>query len=439
MAKIPFTAKRVREYSCASGRGQSFLWDSTAPGLGLRATKTGGKAYVFQGRLGTRTLRVTIGSPDSWPLGEAQSKARELQRLIDQGIDPREVKRKALAEREMQVARERTEALAVGEVWQVYLEARKPRWGVRHLQDHQKLAKGPGEDKFGKPTVPGVLYVFMDMRLVDVTPEFVLEWAEKEEKVRGTQAQLGWRLLSAFFNWCSEQKEYSELVPNNPVRRKAAREVLGRQEAKQDVLLKQQLPAFFDAVQGLSNPVAATYILVLLLTGARPSELLALQWRDINFRWKSLTIRDKDESKGGRDGKRVIPLTPFVHYLLLGMPKKNQWVFAGEAKGKHIRSPHERLAEAAHVADVTGITFQGLRRSFGSLSEWLELPAGVIAQIQGHKPSATREKHYIIRPLDLLRIHHERLEGWILEQACVCWERDVKKGSKPWRVIAEKT
>jgi hypothetical protein len=43
----------------------------------------------------------------------------------------------------------------------------------------------------------------------------------------------------------------------------------------------------------------------------------------------------------------------------------------------------------------------------------------VVAQIQGHKPSATAEKHYKRRPLDLLRVHHERIEAWVLEQAGV--------------------
>lgn len=47
------------------------------------------------------------------------------------------------------------------------------------------------------------------------------------------------------------------------------------------------------------------------------------------------------------------------------------------------------------------------------------VPAGVVAQIMGHKPSATAEKHYTVRPLDLLRVHHERIEAWILEQADV--------------------
>jgi tRNA G37 N-methylase TrmD len=49
---------------------------------------------------------------------------------------------------------------------------------------------------------------------------------------------------------------------------------------------------------------------------------------------------------------------------------------------------------------------------------------GVVAQIQGHKPSATAEKHYTVRPLELLRGHHERIESWILQQAEIQFQAD---------------
>jgi intergrase/recombinase len=62
------------------------------------------------------------------------------------------------------------------------------------------------------------------------------------------------------------------------------------------------------------------------------------------------------------------------------------------------------------------------------LTEWLETPAGVVAQIQGHKPSATAEKHYKVRPLELLRLHHEKIEAWMLEQAGVTFDRAVEPG-----------
>jgi integrase len=85
-------------------------------------------------------------------------------------------------------------------------------------------------------------------------------------------------------------------------------------------------------------------------------------------------------------------------------------------------------AAACRVAGLEGLTLHGLRRSFKSLTEWLDIPGGVVAQIMGHKPSATAEKHYTVRPLDLLRVHHERIEAWILEQAGVAFQPKAERG-----------
>ena len=63
------------------------------------------------------------------------------------------------------------------------------------------------------------------------------------------------------------------------------------------------------------------------------------------------------------------------------------------------------------------------------LTEWLEVPVGVVAQIQGHKPSATAEKHYTVRPLELLRLHHERIEAWVLEQAGITFDPKAAPGA----------
>jgi integrase len=78
------------------------------------------------------------------------------------------------------------------------------------------------------------------------------------------------------------------------------------------------------------------------------------------------------------------------------------------------RKAHNRALEKAGLPHVT---LHGLRRSFGTLAEWCEVPVGVVAQIQGHRPSAIAEKHYRRRPLDLLRMWHDKIELWMLEQA----------------------
>jgi integrase len=98
--------------------------------------------------------------------------------------------------------------------------------------------------------------------------------------------------------------------------------------------------------------------------------------------------------------------------------KPSHWVFSSQTSDNgRMKEPSIAHRKALSAAGLPPVSLHGLRRSFGSLSEWCEVPVGVVAQIQGHKPSATAEKHYRVRPLDLLRMWHTKIEGWILEQS----------------------
>ena len=441
MAKIAFTAGRVAGFKCPPDKKQAFLWDVTAPGLGLRDTPAGKPAYVFQSVYQSKDVRLTIGSPAAWSIPDAQAKARELQRLIDEGHDPRGLKRDALAaQAEKQAAADAAQiqaaahALTVGEVWAVYLAERRPKWGELHYKDHIKLARAGGvPSKRGTDgrgvTIDMPLHALMGLPLRDLTAPVIEAWAAKEAKTRPTSARLAWRLLKGFLGWCAEQPAYAGLLSGNPAKTKKTREAFGKPGKKQDALLREQLPVWFEAVQQIQNPVIAAALQVMLLTGARPGEVLGLRWDDLNTKWKGLTIRDKVE------GERVIPLTPYVSHLMAGLPRRNALIFSSAtAEAGALTAPRKHHVSACKVAGIDGLTLHGLRRSFKSLTEWLEIPAGVVAQLMGHKPSATAEKHYTVRPLDLLRVHHEKIEAWILEQAGVSF--DAKAAPGALRVVA---
>lgn len=427
MAKVAFTAGRVSGFKCPPDKKQAFLWDATVKGLGLRTTPAGKPAYVFQSAYQGKDIRLTIGSPAAWSIPDAQAKARELQRLIDEGKDPRDLKREAVAAAQSQagalvaaISAAAAQAVTVGEAWAAYLEARRPRWGELHIRDHERLSRAGGElsnrgTRGRGVTIAGPLHPLMALALHDLTAPVIEAWAAREAQTRPTAARLAWRLLKAFLGWCAEQPEYAPVLPStNPAKTKKAREALGKAKAKDDSLLKEQLPAWFGAVRSIGNSTVAAYLQTLLLTGARPGEVLAMRWGDLNTQWRGLTIRDKVE------GERVIPLTPYVWHLLAALPRRNEFVFASSrSENTPLTEPNHAHDKACKVAAIDALTLHGLRRSFGTLTEWLEVPAGVVAQIQGHKPSATAEKHYRVRPLDLLRVHHERIEAWILEQAGV--------------------
>jgi integrase len=418
------TAGVIERLRCPEGKSQAFLRDRKSPALRVRVTASGAKAFVFEAKLGRQTIRRTIGDVRSWSIDKARIEANNLRVLVDGGKDPRELAREREAARLARKSAEAAQAVTVGEAWAVYLQARKDRWGDLHYRDHIAKAKEGGKEAVrgtrgsGK-TIAGPLYELMAYRLAALTPAVISAWAERETAKRPTSTAGAWRLLRGFLSWCAEQPEYSQVLPpQNPAKAKTVREVVARPKAKQDSLQREQLPAWFAAVRQSSNATAAAYLQTLLLTGARPGEVLAMRWEDIDFKWKGLTIRDKVE------GERTIPLTRYVAELLFVLPRVNAWVFASPLKGedrkeKHISKPHHPHERACKIAGLQGLTLHGLRRSFKSLTEWLEIPAGVVAQIMGHKPSATAEKHYTVRPLDLLRMHHERIEEWILDEGQV--------------------
>lgn len=465
--RVNLTSGLIERLTCpVDGKAQAFLRDSEVPGLRVRVTSTGAKSFVFESKLNRETVRITIGDVKAWTIDQARAEARRFAVMLDSGVDPRELARQQQAERAAKKAEaaakveaDKRAALTVGEIWAVYVEARRPHWGDLHYKDHLKLARAGGVKATRGTDGRGVtidmpLYPLMGKQLRELDAATVEAWAAEQAKTRPTSARLAWRLLKVFLNWCAEQPEYAELLPaKNAAATRKSREALGKAKPKTDALLREQLPAWFSAVKGLRNPTIAAYLQVMLLTGARPTEVLMMRWEDLNFRWRGITLRDKVE------GDRVIPLTPYVSHLLSTLPRRNGWVFAstrqvsqdannikrrerraqengvpapvGEvvqaSASGHITEPRSHHGCACKVAGIEHLTLHGLRRSFKSLTEWLECPAGVVAQIMGHKPTATVEKHYTVRPLDLLRVHHERIESWILEQAGIKFDAGVAK------------
>jgi len=439
MAKVKLTAGRIAGFKCDESKAQAFLWCAEVPGLGVRVTpKSTTAGYIFQSKVKGQSMRITIGKVSVWSIQEAQAEARRLQIMIDNGNDPREVKANNEAAKEAArlakeaeavalIQKQATEAMAAGEAWQAYIADRsasmvdgKPEWGEKHKAQHAYFVQAGGVKRTRgrrpnepETTRPGILVPLMNMRLIDLDEKAIAIWLEKEAAQAPAATALAFRHLRAFLAWCAKNDKYKsathfDACQNDDVKKK----VPSPQAKKNDSLRRAQIRPWFETVQKIGNPVIAAYLQCLLLTGARRNELAALRWQDVGFQWKSLTIRDKVE------GERTIPLTPYVEYLISTLPRRNEFVFSSPAAASgRIEEPRNPHNKALAAAALPALSLHGLRRSFSSLSEWVEVPAGIAAQIMGHKPSAIAEKHYIQRELDLLYLWHVKIEAWILEQA----------------------
>jgi integrase len=290
-----------------------------------------------------------------------------------------------------------------------------------------KFTRGlrPGQPKTRQP---GILVSLLSLPINEITRDKVALWLKKEVLKRPTRARLALSLLKAFITWASDQPKYKALVDVNACDR-LTRELPSKQ-AKDDCLQKEQLSLWFEGVRQINNPVISYYLQILLLTGARRNELSTLKWVDVDTQWHTALIRDKVE------GNRKIPLTPYVELLLNNLKRVNKYVFPSPtAKSKHITEPRIAHKQAMEAMGLPPLTLQGLRRSFGTLAEWTECPAGISAQIMGHKPSALVEKHYRKRPIDLLRQWHSKIEKFILDEAGI---PQPKEGAKRLRVVNTK-
>ena len=427
-AKVDAETREINGKTVGLGQlAREYHWCKDTPGFGLLVSSSGTKTWVSARRVKGKKVWRVLGKVQGANAISAEA-ARKLFQVINNELSSG-INR--VEENRLQKITDASNTMTVGEVWGVYLEERKPRWGDRHYSDHISLSAAGGE-KFKRgtgTTQPGPLYKFMNLPLRDLSAPAIEAWAAREGKTRPTVARLAWRCLKAFLGWCAEQPKYAQVLPTtNPAKTKKARESLGKPGTKSDALERGQLPAWFDAVTKIHNPVVAAALQTMLLTGARPGEVLSLCWDDINTQWKSIQIRDKVE------GTREIPATPYVLQLLGALPRRNGYVFAG-LRREIVAYPTEPHTRACTSAGLEGLTLHGLRRSFKSLTEWLDIPAGVVAQLMGHKPRATAEKHYTVRPLDLLRIHHERIEAWILAQAGIKFGAEPKPASAHLRVV----
>ena len=430
------------------------MWDEKPEGFGLRAT-AGGKSFIFQGKLKGKAIRITIGDPKNWRLDEAREKARTFRTQIDEGRDQRVVKAQVTAADVAERERQQAERTPAKDVWTVYIDARAAKWSDRYKATHEQMARKGGEPitrgkrpGMGDTKAPGMLWAILELPLTEITRDRVKELVTEQAATKPETARMGLALLRGFISWAGDMPEYREQVNKDACAR------LGKElpatKAKEDCLQREQVGVWFKQVLALPNPVVSAYLQGLLLTGARRGELSGVRWEDVDLQWKSIVIRDKVE------GTRTIPLTPYVERLLQQLkalnnakpnvsnikPPKTEkkertpspWVFFSDtAEGGRIQEPRLGHNKALVAAGLPALSIHGLRRSFGTLAEWVECPAGVSAQIMGHKPSAIAEKHYRRRPLDLLRMWHTKIEGWILEQAGI--EQPKANVNKPQAIV----
>lgn len=202
---------------------------------------------------------------------------------------------------------------------------------------------------------------------------------------RGHIRSLLHRLFDLAMLW-----EYVDLG-RNPVELVKVKGVTKR-EKEITILTPQQAKAIIDR---LAEPYSLMVTTVAAL-GLRLSEMLGLQWADIDFEGKTLTVQRSayrgtvDEAKT-RAAHAVLPLPDDLAALLESWRDRGgaeyEWVFANPATGLPYQGPSIQqrwLRPAGEAIGVQGVGFHTFRHSHKTWLDSLGTPMGVMKDLMRH-------------------------------------------------------
>ncbi len=349
-------------------------WHHKVRGFGLRVTEQGARTYVVRFRLrGSRSQKLkALGSTDKLTFGQALDNAREVLRLASQGRDWFD-----------EIRRKRAQTL--GEVWRYY--------EAEHLAGNGVSDRTRGDAKLLWENHCAKEFDFCS--LADVTPERARDWHRRTSKSGDYVANRASQALRAAWNY---GLKYGRIPREqaNPF----ASVTLNKEQARQTILEPEQFPRFANAVNAVADPFARAYFWTLFYTGCRRTELLKLQWSDVEIkpeqdkepRSGSITLR---MTKGGE--RRVVALSAPAVEILEALPRThNPHVFIGTRKTKnhpvdlenHL-DPKKHWHSVRIAANLPELRLHDLRRSFGSWLGASGVTPKLIGTVLGHKTDIT--------------------------------------------------
>lgn len=388
--------------AAAPGERDTYLWDADLPGFGLKVTPAGRKVYLVQYRNGGRrgrTRRVTIGKHGSpWTPDGARKVAKRILGRVAAGEDP---------------AEERSEArrdLSITELCDLYL-----REGVA-TKKPSTLAVDRGRiERHIKPLLGrrrllaltrGEIERFMQDVAAGKTAIDIKTGARGRAIVRGGKgtASKAVALLGSILTFAVDHK----LRPDNP-----ARGIKRYRDKKCERFLAPAELARLGAALATverdgENPFVVAAIRLLALTGCRKSEILGLQWAQIDFERACIRF---PESK---TGAKALPLGAPALEVLEALPRIEgcPYVLPASIGNGHFVGLQKAWVRIRAKAALEDVRLHDLRHSFAAAGAAGGDSLLMIGALLGHRDPTTTSRYAHLAD-DPLKEAADRISGAI--------------------------
>jgi len=159
-----------------------------------------------------------------------------------------------------------------------------------------------------------------------------------------------------------------------------------KEVSRERFLQPDELKNFFQAVADEKNETIRDYILISLLTGARRSNVLSMQWGEISFERAEWRI---PETKNGTS--HTLPITTQAMQILKQRKelKDSNFVFSGTGKSGHLVEPKKGWIRIKDRAGIKDLRLHDLRRSLGSWQAITGASLTIIGKTLAHMDVST--------------------------------------------------
>jgi integrase len=337
------TTAAADKFTVKSGRVDHF--DTSHPGLALRVSDTGRKAWVFFYRLvngKVQQRRQTLGLYPTMSVAEAHEAWRKARDLVQAGRDPMAV----------------TDNLPAKNFRSVFEE-----WIKRDYAGNK--TKRVVERRFERLILPsweGRLITDIDRRAALAIIDDIADSG------RGTLARRVFAHLHRLFVWCVGR----DIIAVNPLQHA---EKPGEEVSRSRVLTDAELLKVWQAAEKLS-PAYRDAFKLLVLTGARKQEISALKGEEIK---DNEIVLEGERTKNGEP--HHIPLSTAAKSVL--GERGNNYCFS-TLHGTCIRNWHKAKEQIDRHSGVTGWVIHDLRRTVATGLQRLGVQLPVTEAVLGH-------------------------------------------------------
>jgi len=373
--------------------GQVIYYDTSCTGFGCRVTRTA-KAYIAEGRVDGRTVRVRIAAFGQITPEAARTHAQEILLGMKKGVNIN--------------SKKKGEDITLQQGFDEFMEARSNSLKPRTVRDYWRSMEKGFKD-------------WHNRRLIDITRKMILKRHARLGKDQGqSQANQHLAMLSSVFTFCLEvygNERGEPLLTENPVRTLSRTRTWYPRKRRDRVVKNHELAVWFDAVMGLSNATVCDFLLFILFNGLRRGEASRLKWDQVDLSAKTFRIIDTKNRK-----PLELPMSNFVFELLERRNKTcvSPFVFPGNGSNGYIHDPQKPIRK---VVDQTGIQFSchDLRRTFITIAGQLVTAYELKALVNHSSTDVTQG--YLIFDVETLRKPMQRITDFITR---LCQKQESK-------------